>query len=95
MIVKRIDAILHLLPRLKIVTSRANEGKLIFINADAPDLALADQLGKTLENMGYWVVLPYSGDTIRRVHSVHVPRRAAHRMRRLPARLRPNEESLG
>jgi hypothetical protein len=31
-------------------------------NADTPDLALAEQLRRTLEKMGAWVSLPYSGD---------------------------------
>ncbi|WP_165253281.1 toll/interleukin-1 receptor domain-containing protein [Paludisphaera soli] len=36
--------------------------KLVFINADSPDLEMAERLGRLLEQMGAWVSLPYSGD---------------------------------
>jgi hypothetical protein len=63
MIMQRIHAILNPpTPSAKRPAGDASSSKLIFINADAPDLAHAEQLGKTLERMGAWVALPYSKD---------------------------------
>jgi hypothetical protein len=62
LVIQKIDAILNPpAPPPKRPTSPAVLNKLVFINADAPDLALAEQLGKTLEKLGAWVALPYSG----------------------------------
>jgi hypothetical protein len=58
MIVQRIDAILN--PAAPSVKRPAGQDKHVFINADTPDLALAEQLGTALYKMGAWVTLPYS-----------------------------------
>jgi len=63
LVVQKIEAILNPPPppvqRPQLVDCL---NKLIFINADAQDFHLAEQIGKTLEKMGAWVTLPYSAD---------------------------------
>ncbi len=60
MIVQKVEAILNPPAPPKNPASRSTYNKLVFINADTPDLKLAEQLGKTLEDLGVWVARPYS-----------------------------------